>query len=120
MQKIAELENELIQAMRDSDVETLDRLLADDLVFTNHLGQLVTKQQDLQAHKNHDVSIDSITSRNQDVIMLGNSAVVVTELEITGSYQGREASGRFRFTRVWLNHFGTWQVVVAHSSKVVG
>jgi len=33
--------------MLKSDVNTLDELLSSDLVFTNHLGHLMTKQDDL-------------------------------------------------------------------------
>jgi len=37
---IRELEHRLLNAMCNSDLEELDALLADDLVFTDHLGAL--------------------------------------------------------------------------------
>lgn len=55
--QIETCEERLRQAMLHSDVSTLDELLADDLLFTNHLGQLMTKQDDLKAHRTGMVKI---------------------------------------------------------------
>jgi hypothetical protein len=49
--KIVELEERLRQAMLRSEVSVLDKLIAPELIFTNHLGQLVTKQDDLASHQ---------------------------------------------------------------------
>lgn len=48
---IESLEEKLRQAMLTSDVSILDELIADDLVFTMHTGQVVDKQYDLEAHQ---------------------------------------------------------------------
>lgn len=48
--QIKRSEAELQQAMLDSNVKALDRLLDDDLTFTNHLGMVLGKQDDLTAH----------------------------------------------------------------------
>ena len=47
---VVELEERLERAMRTSDVLVLDELLADDLLFTNHQGLVVSKQEDLEVH----------------------------------------------------------------------
>jgi hypothetical protein len=47
--QIVEVENQLRTAMLGSDVTALDDLLAPDLIFTNHLGQLLGKDDDLAA-----------------------------------------------------------------------
>jgi len=44
---IENLEEKLRHAMLTSDVSALDELIADDLVFTMHTGQVVNKQFDL-------------------------------------------------------------------------
>jgi hypothetical protein len=41
--RILALEEQLRIAMLGSDVGALDRLLAPELIFTNHLGQLLSK-----------------------------------------------------------------------------
>ena len=50
--KIIELEERLRLAMLNSDVATLDELISPNLLFTNHLGVLVSKEDDLSAHAN--------------------------------------------------------------------
>ncbi len=49
--KVVQLEERLRQAMLDSDVAELDTLIAPELIFTNHLGQLIGKQEDLAIHR---------------------------------------------------------------------
>jgi hypothetical protein len=51
METIETLEETLRQAMLTSDVSALDKLIADDLVWTMHTGQVVNKQYDLDAHR---------------------------------------------------------------------
>jgi hypothetical protein len=43
-------EAQLRDAMLAGNVKALDTLLADDLVFTNQVGQCLTKADDLAAH----------------------------------------------------------------------
>lgn len=64
---IATLEQKLKTAMLNSDVLMLDRLLDDNLVFTNHVGQKITKQMDLEAHRSGFMKIESINQSNQSI-----------------------------------------------------
>jgi ketosteroid isomerase-like protein len=117
--KILELEERLRFAMCNSDIDELDNLLADNLIFTNHLGQVVSKTEDLESHRKRIFVICSVSLSNQKIIDLGDSAVVTTQAEISGSYNGQPTAGKFRFTRVWSNNGIGWQVVVGHSCIIV-
>ena len=66
---IVALEEQLETAMLNSDVAVLDHLLADDLIFTSHLGQIMSKQDDLEAHKSGFVKINSIDQSEQHIKM---------------------------------------------------
>jgi ketosteroid isomerase-like protein len=48
---IEALEERLRQALLDSDISTLDELIADDLLFTLPTGLVIDKQTDLDAHR---------------------------------------------------------------------
>ena len=117
--QIHELERRLRQAMRASAVDELDALLAEDLVFTDHLGGVWGKQEDLAAHRSAAIHIDSLSVSDEHVVMLDGVAVVNMLLELSGTFAGQAASGSFRFTRVWApTGAGRWQVVAAHSTRV--
>jgi ketosteroid isomerase-like protein len=117
--KILELEERLRLAMCHSDVNALDNLLAENLIFTNHLGQVVSKSEDIDSHRKKTFVINSVGLSNQEVIHLGNSAVVTAQANISGSYNGQPSEGKFRFTRVWSNNTNGWQVVAGHSCLIV-
>lgn len=115
---ILELEERLRLAMCSSDIATLDNLLSEQLIFTNHFGQLISKLDDIYAHKNKLIVVNSILLSDMRVIDLGSSAVVTAQAEISGSYDGAPTSGKFRFTRVWNKAQGAWKVVCGHSCLI--
>lgn len=116
--KILALEEELRLAMCGSDLDALDKLLAENLIFTNHLGQRVSKAEDIDSHRKKLFVINDITLSNQEIINLGNSAVVATQAHVSGSYNGKPTKAKFCFTRVWANNEGIWQVVAGHSCVI--
>lgn len=118
-QHIEALENRLIEAMKISNVQELDVLLADDLIFTAHTGLLFTKQDDLNSHASGNIEIFSIDASEQKIRIEGNVAIVSVLLEISGSFFGNTEVGFFRFTRVWKDHGAQWQIIAAHSTQVV-
>lgn len=49
--QIINAEEQLRQAMLESDVSILNELLAPAIIITSHLGELLGKQDDLTAHE---------------------------------------------------------------------
>jgi hypothetical protein len=117
--QILQAEERLRLAMLSSDVNTLNELLAPELIFTNHLGQVLGKQDDLNAHQSGALKIQVLTPSEQGIQLKGNIAIVTVRVHLVGSYAGIASAQDFRFTRVWgLSTIDTWQVVAAHSSVV--
>lgn len=117
--QIIESEERLRLAMLRSDANALNELLAPELIFTNHLGQVLTKQDDLVAHQSGTLKVKVLTPSEQHIQLIGDVALVSVRAHIVGSYAGATSEADFRFTRVWtLSSNGTWQVVAAHSSVV--
>ena len=117
--QIAETEEQLRLAMLDSDVEALDELLAPELMFTNHMGQVLGKSDDLDAHRSGLVKIDELVLSDQRILSQENVAVVSTHVHLSGSYAGTQAEGNFRFTRVWAKGSDTvWRVIAGHSTII--
>lgn len=116
---VAVFEERLITAMKESNILMLDALLADDLIFTGHTGQMFTKTDDLDAHRSGNIEIFEINASEQVIIPMGNIAVVSVLMEISGSFFGNTEVGFFRFTRVWKEAGAGMQVVAAHATQVV-
>jgi len=119
--EIIHSEARLRQAMLRSDLNVLDELLAPDLIFTNHLGQVMTKQDDLAAHRSGTLHIESLTPSEQTIQFVGEVAIVSARVRIWGTYAGVTSDTDLRFTRVWakITASAAWQAIAAHSSIVM-
>jgi hypothetical protein len=116
---IKELEEQLKNAMYTSDVATLDWLLSPDLIFINHLGQVVSKFQEIELHKSGLLKIRSLETLEEISNVTDKTMVVSVLVKLLGTYDGNCANGNFRFTRVWaLNTESHWQVIAAQSTLV--
>ena len=118
--QILEAEERLRLAMLNSDVKVLDELLAPELIFTNHLGQVLGKQDDLAAHQSGKFKIETLISSDLRIQLIENVAIVNVKVHLIGSYEGAGFDNNLRFTRIWtLSSSNTWQIVAAHSSVVL-
>lgn len=119
--QIIEVEERLRLAMLASDVKVLDELIAPELIFTNHLGNVLSKQDDLTAHESGLLSIETLEASEQKIQIVGDIAIASVRMKITGTYDGSPANGDFRFTRVWsLNSSESWQIIAGHSCLIAG
>lgn len=119
IQQIQALEARLIEAMKTGDIAALDRLLSDDLIFTNHTGQFITKETDLAGYRDGDIDIYEITIGEQYMKQFDDVVVVSVRKEISGSFYGSIEVGIFRFTRVWKQQQGYWKVIAGHATQLV-
>ena len=67
-------------AMLASDVSTLDELLAPELMFTSHLGEVLGKQDDLAAHKSGLIQIHDLKPSEQAIQLHGEVAIVLVRM----------------------------------------
>jgi ketosteroid isomerase-like protein len=118
--EIVALEAELRRAQLDADVATLDRLIADELLFTGPDGRLGTKAEDLAAHGSGVVRFREHEPEELRVLAVGDTVrVVALRTRLTVEVSGTPVSGRYRYTRVWAKeHGGPWRVVAGHVSAV--
>ena len=79
---------------------------------------LKQENEDLASHKNKVFVFESLELSESKIITIEKSAIVSTKAKIRGFYNGIEANGKFRFTRVWSSESGDWQVVAGHSCLI--
>lgn len=117
---IAELEEQLRQAMLTSNVAALDKLIAPELLFTNHLGQLVSKPADLEMHHSGILKLKALTPSEPHIQCHAGFSVVSVKMHLLGSYDGVPLDEHIRYTRLWaISSADTLQIVVGHASLVM-
>jgi ketosteroid isomerase-like protein len=113
-------EASLRAAQLASDVDTLELLLDDALVFTGPDGAVYGKQDDLTAHRQGAIRITRLTPSDERVLRFGSIAIVNVRMEMAGSFMGTPFAGPFRYTRVWCARPDGWRIVAGHVSAVMG
>ena len=118
--EIAALEEQLRAAQLNADVVALDRLIADDLLFTGPDGQLGTKAQDLHAHASGVIRFRAHEPEELRVRRVGaNVAIAALRARLYVEVAGTVMRGTYRYTRVWAReNGGPWRVVAGHVSEV--
>ena len=117
--RVIEAEERLRLAMIRNDVAVLDELISPDLLFTGHLGQLATKEDDLAAHQARLLRVTGMEPSDRRIQLHAGFAVVSVLMHLTGSYDGTPIDQRMRYTRVWApSDVGGLQIVAGHMSEL--
>lgn len=117
--QVVEMEERLRQAMLRSDVGVLDKLIAPELLFTNHLGQFVTKQDDLAFHRSGVLQLKELLPSEQQIQHKPGFSVVSVLMHLLGTYEGAPIDFKIRYTRVWsVSPSGSMQLVAGHATAI--
>lgn len=116
--EIQRVEHELVEAMRKSDTVALDCLFADDLLFTGPDGKLVGKVADIEAHRSGITRFTHIDIQDTVIKPLPGVAIAMVLTYLEGTYADEPFAGHYRYTRIWSNHTGQWQITGGHCSQV--
>ena len=99
-------------ALLQRDTPALEKIWADDYIFVNASGEVLTKAQRLANAKSGATTLDSINEEeNITVRVYQNSAVATSRVTIKGQYAGQPTSGQYRSTHVWVKGTAGWQLV---------
>jgi ketosteroid isomerase-like protein len=116
--EILACEAELLQAQLASDVEALDRILDDALLFTNFDGALASKADDLSLHRSGRLRITRMEPLERHILHLGQTSVVNVKMDAAAVLQGAPIEAVLRYTRVWHKKADAWRVVAGHMGIV--
>jgi Domain of unknown function (DUF4440) len=109
-QVIASEEN-LLEAMKTSNVELLDKLLHEELLFNGPNGETTTKAMDLQNYRSGNINLHTVEPSDRMLSAIADNVVVAVTVEIKGNYLGQEINGKFRYLRVWKLFENNWKVI---------
>jgi hypothetical protein len=99
--QVVELENKLIEAIKSSDVDFLNEILHNDLLFMIPNGQIITKADDLASHRAKRMIVEKIESTIELINIIDDTAVVVVVYDTKGQMLGNPIEGKFRYIRIW-------------------
>lgn len=118
--EIVACEAMLRAAQLAGDAHALDRLIADELLFTGPDGQLATRAQDLEAHRSGALRFLEHEPEELRVRRVGpDVAVTALRARLVVEVAGTLVRGAVRYTRVWAREGGgAWRVVGGHASAV--
>lgn len=106
--------------MLGGDVSRLNDLIADELMFVMPDGQVAGKAADLEAHRAGVLKLNRMDFRDRLIQIWGDSAVVTVEAQLEGVFHNQPFAGTFRYTRIWHQRGGKWQIVAGHAGALGG
>jgi hypothetical protein len=117
-QTIIDLDKKRMDAMCKKDIPTLHALLSDDLVYTHSSARLDTKQSllhGMESGTTEYVAIEPSEVKAQDC---GTAVVLTGVARIRVLSNGKPNSFGVRFTDVYVNKGGQWQMVTWQSTRL--
>jgi ketosteroid isomerase-like protein len=117
-EKVIELDKRRMQAMARKDIAALNALIADDLVYTHSSARLDTKKSLIGAMESGATVYNSVEPSDVKAQDLGDAVVLTGQARIGVSSGGRAMNFGVRFTDVWVNRGGQWQMVAWQSTRL--
>jgi uncharacterized protein (TIGR02246 family) len=119
-QEVRRLNAEETQAFLHRDAKSLATLWSDDLVVTNPLNKLVTKQQVLGMIDSGLLVITSYERSIEYIRVYGDTAIVAGSETVVwgGKMPNAGKIEHLRFTGVWMKQGGRWEEIARHANIV--
>ncbi len=118
-QSLMKMEQEMADAMLRGDSSVWDKYSVDNAVFTDPGGMLMTKAQAIGMFKSGDLKIESSKMHDMKVQMFGDTALVTYLTTDKGTYKGKDISGEYRWTDVFVKIAGKWKMIGGQGTPVM-
>ncbi len=113
VQELKRIDGEYHNAFRTADSATLNRLLADNFIWTHSTGEVQTKAELIADFKSGELKYESLETDDIKVYFYGKAAV----------FSGRskrkypnEDSFQIRYSVFYVKQRGKWQVAAFHTT----
>jgi len=113
------MEKTWTEALERKDLAAVGLLLADEYMIIDDEGLIRDKAGTISRLKSSDNDISSALIDELKVRVYGNVAVVTGRQTEKSVEKGKNTSGSYRYTDVWVKRGSSWQVVNTHESKVL-
>lgn len=118
-QTIIDLDRQRMTAMAEKDIATLNKIIADDLIYCHSSARLDSKKSLIGAMESGATVYTSVVPSEVVAQDLGDTVVLTGVAAISVNSGGNANSFRVRFIDVYANKGGNWQMVTWQSTKLV-
>jgi ketosteroid isomerase-like protein len=117
--EIDQLEQTWRDAVLHRNAAAMDSLLADDYIAITSNGTLQSKEQALTNLRSGALRFASIEFSDRKVRFYGQTALVTSRAEVSGTTAEGDVSGSYRYTRVYVrDERGSWKIVSFEASRI--
>ena len=118
--EVKQMEKRHTDALMKKDLAALEKIWSHDYTFTNGQGRLLSRAERLENVRTGATEIQSADERDVQVrVYGGDAAVLVSHVTLKAQYSGKEASGEYRHTAVWIKAAGGWHLVANQITPIV-
>ena len=117
-QELLKANQEYDVALVRGDVMALDRIYADEFVYTTPDGEVRDKAQQLAFTKSGDLRLESGQSDDVKVRVYKSTAVMTGRFTAKGQFRGKNIDIRERYTAVWVKKDGRWRLVAEQGNLI--
>jgi ketosteroid isomerase-like protein len=115
---ILKLEQQWGDALVKRDQATIDHIAGADWVLIDTEGSILSKAKVDSDLKSGTIAFESFQLDDLKVRVFGDTVIAYGLETEKSKYDGKDTSGQYRFTDVFIKRDGRWQAVSTHMSRV--
>lgn len=116
--EVLRLDEARFAAMIRADIAELEKILADDLVYTHSSGRVESKKEFIASLETGTLKYISIHNEEKKARVYGTTALINGRAKITISSQGQQQSFVLRYLDVYVKRNNKWQMVAWQSTRL--
>jgi len=116
--QLKQIENDWSAAQKARDTKKLEEILADQWVGIGPDAKTSDKAKAIEDVKAPGNSLDSYEMGPMQVRVFGNTAIVIGSDTEKSKDSGKDTSGKYVWTDVFIKQNGKWKAISSHSTKV--
>lgn len=110
---ILKLENDWAKALINRDKKLFNQLLAADFFYTEN-EKLYSRSEVIQSMMAVSDTVEGAYNEGMQVHLKGKTAIATGWLFVNGKSNGAVFKRKYRYTDIWFNEKGIWQLIAAH------
>ena len=115
---IADLEEKLLDGFKRRDLNILDLLFAEGMLFHDQYGNVLDTEMDLEAYRSGMIKINKINVSKREIRVFESIVIVSASLFIKGSYSNILLNGKYQWLGVWGKVSEDWKVISASCTSI--